>query len=78
MIHDFQPQFGGDCNICRKGAKEVKARLAHLDQKEVEDKAVELCGLMGSFSTACMETVIEQSDVLSTTLETHHFLCFNF
>jgi len=63
MLEDShkQAQFGGDCNICREGAREVKQRLSQASQTEVEDKMLELCGYMGSFSTACMETVLDQS-----------------
>merc|ERR1719481_574628 len=54
-------QFGGDCNICREGAKEVKRRLSSMTPEDVSEKLNELCGYMGSFSTACMQTVQEQS-----------------
>jgi len=63
MLEDShkQAQFGGDCNVCREGAREVKRRLRTASQEEVEDKMLELCGYLGSFSTACMETVLDQS-----------------
>ena len=61
--HYHQAQFGGDCNVCREGAREVKRRLRTASQEEVEDKMLELCGYLGSFSTACMETVLDQSKV---------------
>ena len=35
MYH--QAQFGGDCNVCREGAREVKRRLRTARQEEVED-----------------------------------------
>ena len=56
-------QFGGDCNICREGAREVMERLQELSEEEVTGKLVKLCGYFGSFSTACMQTVWENSDV---------------
>ena len=49
--------------MCREGAREVKRRLRTASQEEVEDKMLELCGYLGSFSTACMETVLDQSKV---------------
>jgi len=55
-------QYGGDCNICREGARKTKAELRELSQGQVEDKMLELCGYAGSFSNACMETVLEESD----------------
>merc|ERR1712002_947915 len=55
-------QYGGDCNICREGAKKTKEQLRKMTQNEVEDKMLELCGYAGSFSNACMETVLEESD----------------
>merc|ERR1719206_1033521 len=33
-----------------------------MSQEQVEDKMLELCGYAGSFSNACMETVLEESD----------------
>ena len=71
-------QYGGDCNICRQGAQEVKKSISQLSRADVEAKALELCGYLGSFSTACMETVMDQSNVMSYYLEIHetqHFLC---
>ena len=65
--------------MCRQGAREVKKSIAKLSQEDVESKAMEMCGYMGSFSTACMQTVMEQSDVISSCplrRETQHFLCF--
>ena len=59
----YQAQYGGDCNLCREGAREVRKRLQTASQEETEDKMLELCGYMGSFSTACMETVLDQSTV---------------
>lgn len=49
--------------MCREGAREVKRRITAASQEEIEDKMLELCGYMGSFSTACMETVLDQSTV---------------
>ena len=65
-------QFGGDCNICREGAREVKERLEELSQAEITGKLVEICGYFGTFSTACMQTVWENSDVIGCQSE---FLC---
>ena len=59
-----QRQYGGDCNLCREGARKVKERLASLSQEQITDRAMELCGYLGTFSTACMETVSENSDVM--------------
>jgi len=59
--HKQQEKFGGDCNICKEGAKQVKEKLSTTSQDEVESKLLELCGYLGSFSTACMETVLDQS-----------------
>ena len=56
-------QYGGDCNICREGAKKTKEQMKLMSQEQVEDKMLELCGYAGSFSNACMETVLEESDV---------------
>jgi len=55
-------QYGGDCNICREGAKKTKEQMKLMTQGQVEDKMLELCGYAGSFSNACMETVLEESD----------------
>jgi len=55
-------QYGGDCNICKQGARKTKMQLRKMTQNEVEDKMLELCGYAGSFSNACMETVLEESD----------------
>eukprot|EP00091_Calanus_sinicus_P024061 TRINITY_DN841_c0_g1_i8.p1 TRINITY_DN841_c0_g1~~TRINITY_DN841_c0_g1_i8.p1 ORF type:complete len:606 (-),score=183.91 TRINITY_DN841_c0_g1_i8:1025-2635(-) len=55
-------QYGGDCNICKQGARKTKLQLRKLSQDQVEDKMLELCGYAGSFSNACMETVLEESD----------------
>jgi len=55
-------QYGGDCNICKQGARKTKKQLRQLSQDQVEDKMLELCGYAGSFSNACMETVLEESD----------------
>jgi len=65
--HEEQ-QYGGDCNLCREGARQVKERLDSLSQEEVTDKMLELCGYMGTFSTACMETVTENSDEIYRSL----------
>lgn len=65
MIDTTKAQYGGDCNICKQGAREVKRSIANLSQADVEAKALELCGYLGSFSTACMQTVMEQSNVMS-------------
>jgi len=62
LEQEEQQQYGGDCNLCREGARQVKERLAGLSQDQVRDKAMELCGYLGTFSTACMETVSENSD----------------
>ena len=64
LEQEKQQQYGGDCNLCREGARQVKERLAGLSQDQVRDKAMELCGYLGTFSTACMETVSENSDVM--------------
>ena len=63
MLEEETQQFGGDCNICREGAREVMERLQELSEEEVTGKLVGLCGYFGSFSTACMQTVWENSDV---------------
>ena len=65
-------QFGGDCNLCREGAREVRQRLQELSQAEITGKLVEICGYFGTFSTACMHTVWENSDVIGCQAE---FLC---
>ena len=67
-------QFGGDCNICREGAREVKERLQGLSELEITGKLVQLCGYFGSFSTACMETVWENSDVISLSVSRKVFV----
>jgi len=54
--------FGGDCNLCRKGAKKVRKQLKHVTPEQVETKFLELCGYLGSYSDACMDTVVEESD----------------
>jgi len=64
-------KFGGDCSMCRQGAREVKKSIAKLSQEDVESKAMEMCGYMGSFSTACMQTVMEQSDEIYNLLTVH-------
>jgi len=65
MIEKLEMQkvqkFGGDCNICREGAQEAKNQLSLLNQDQVEDKMLELCGYMGSFSDACRAAVLEDS-----------------
>ena len=63
MLEEKTQQFGGDCNICREGAREVKRELQELSKDEITGKLVEICGYFGSFSTACMQTVLEHSDV---------------
>eukprot|EP00092_Neocalanus_flemingeri_P033617 GFUD01036545.1.p1 GENE.GFUD01036545.1~~GFUD01036545.1.p1 ORF type:complete len:893 (-),score=233.50 GFUD01036545.1:245-2923(-) len=55
-------QYGGDCNICRQGARKTKLQLQKMTQDQVEDRMLELCGYTGSFSNACMETALEESD----------------
>jgi len=62
LLAEQEQQYGGDCNICREGARQVKERLTGLSQDEVTHKMMELCGYLGTFSTACMETVTENSD----------------
>ena len=57
---------GGDCGLCRAGAAQVAARLAASSPAQVEAGLLELCGHLGSFSTACMETVVEQAEVVLT------------
>ena len=57
-----QQQFGGDCHLCRRGARQVKARLAASSPEAVAAKLVEVCGQLGSYSTACMLTVQQQSE----------------
>ena len=56
-------QYGGDCKICREGARKTKLQLQKMTQDQVEDRVMELCGYAGSFSNACMETALEESDV---------------
>ena len=68
MLEEETPQFGGDCNLCREGAREVKERLASLSQEQITDRAMELCGYLGTFSSACMETVADSSDVTGADL----------
>lgn len=58
------PKYGGDCNICKMGANKTKYQLKSLGQNQVEDKLLELCGYIGSFSDVCRETVITQSDMI--------------
>ena len=41
----------------------MKQRLATASQEDVETKLMELCGYMGTFSSACMKTVQDQSTV---------------
>jgi len=55
-------QYGGDCKICREGARKTKLQLQKMTQDQVEDRVMELCGYAGSFSNACMETALEESD----------------
>ena len=57
-----QQQFGGDCHLCRRGARQVQARLAASSPEAVAAKLVEVCGQLGSYSTACMLTVQQQSE----------------
>jgi len=64
-------QFGGDCNICREGAREVKRKLSTMTPEDVSEKLNGLCGYMGSFSTACMQTVKEQSAEIYQMLTDH-------
>ena len=68
MLEEETPQFGGDCNLCREGAREVRQRLEGSSPEEITGKLVELCGYFGSFSTACMQTVWENSDVTAASL----------
>ena len=57
-----QQQFGGVCHLCRRGARQVQARLAASSPEAVAAKLVEVCGQLGSYSTACMLTVQQQSE----------------
>ena len=57
-----QQLFGGDCDLRRRGARQVKARMAASSPEAVAAKLVEVCGQLGSYSTACMLTVQQQSE----------------
>lgn len=63
-------QYGGDCNICRQGARKTKNQLKSLSQDQVEDKMLELCGYLSSFSDACRAAVMEESDRIYLMLTT--------
>ena len=78
MLEEETQQFGGDCNICREGAREVKERLQELSQAEITGKMVEICGYFGSFSTACMQTVWENSDVTRAATQSFFVLICQF
>ena len=65
-----QQQFGGDCDLCRRGARQVQARLAASSPEAVAAQLVEVCGQLGSYSTACMLTVQQQSEA-SAVLDIH-------
>jgi len=56
--------FGGDCKICKKGAKKVKKQLKHMNPEQIENKMLELCGYLGSYSDACRDTVVEESQTI--------------
>jgi len=60
----LKQSYGGDCNMCRKGAKKVKKQLKHMKQQQVETKFLELCGYLGSYSDACRDTVVEESKTI--------------
>ena len=75
-------QYGGDCNICKQGARRTKQQLKKMGKEQVQEKMLELCGYAGSFSNACMTTVAEKSDVslLNYFLKGHSmtYACFKY
>jgi len=68
--HKKEAHLGGDCMVCREGAAQTRAQIGRLTQDQVEDRLLELCGYMGSFSDACRLTVIQKAQRLYRTLTT--------
>jgi len=59
---------GGDCNICREGATRTMNQLKTMDRNKAEDKLLEMCGYAGTFSDACMVTVLDEFKTMYTWL----------
>jgi len=65
-----QMQMGGDCQLCKTGAAKTKKQIQDASPEQVEDKMLELCGYLGSFSDGCMMAVLDQSASIYTSLTT--------
>jgi saposin len=57
-----------ECDVCKAETRKVKKKMAELARNDVEDKLLEACGYLGSYSDACRATVVDNFEVIFSTL----------
>ena len=61
--HDFRIIIF--CNLLPKAETEkVKRKIREVAKEDVEDKLLEACGYLGSYSDACRATVVDNFDAI--------------
>lgn len=51
-----------ECDVCKAETAKVKRKVREVAREDVEDKLLEACGYLGSYSDACRATVIDNFD----------------
>ena len=52
------------CNFLKAETEKVKRKIREVAKEDVEDKLLEACGYLGSYSDACRATVVDNFDAI--------------
>ena len=55
---------GTECDVCKDQSAKVANMIRTFSRDDLEDKLLELCGYMGSYSDACRATVVDDFNTI--------------
>jgi len=58
-----------ECDFCKAETVKIKRKIREIAKDDVEDKLLEACGLLGSYSDACRATLIDNFDAVYRMLQ---------
>lgn len=58
-----------ECDVCKSESNKLVYEISRIPGKKIENKLLELCGYMSSYSDACRATVTENFDLIHSMLK---------
>jgi len=52
-----------ECSVCLRESERLARRIEEISERDVQDKLLELCGHLGSYSDGCKAVIVDSFDL---------------